>query len=483
MISAKKTTITKDSFCSLFMSCAMALFILFSGCKKLVEVPSPSSTVDIENVYNDDVTAAAVLNGMYTELSLRPGLEVTSSAFLSVAPGLSADELTLFANNDSYIDYYRNSLNANSVNNVLYWSAGYHRCYASTVAIEGLTKADKLTPDLRRQLLGQAYFLRAFQFFYLTSLYGDVPLPLTSNYKVNELLPRAPSEEVMNQVIADLRTAETLVSENYIDVKGKKETSTRITPNKAAVQAMLARAYLFKSDYQNAEKCATAVINQTSRYKLVPLDEVFLANSSEAIWQLQPVINGANTQDGLIFILPSSGPGDSYPFLLDNQLAVSFSVNDLRKKKWVGTWTDGTQTVNYPFKYKIGNLGEPVTEFKMVLRLAEVYLIRAEALARLGRIEESKTDLNAIRSRAGVASVTATNQQAVIDDIINERRLELFTEWGDRWFTLKRTGIIDQVMPGVSVRKASSWNSNWQRYPIPKRDRDLNPNLSQNAGY
>jgi hypothetical protein len=115
--------------------------------------------------------------------------------------------------------------------------------------------------------------------------------------------------------------------------------------------------------------------------------------------------------------------------------------------------------------------------------LAELNLIRAEARAQQEKLSEALSDLNTIRVRAGLTSFTTLDKQLILVAIQHERQVELFTEWGHRWLDLKRTGKVDDVMSSVAVEKGSSWNTNWQWYPIPLFDIIQNPKLIQNDGY
>jgi hypothetical protein len=153
-------------------------------------------------------------------------------------------------------------------------------------------------------------------------------------------------------------------------------------------------------------------------------------------------------------------------------------------------------TVYCPFKYKLNSSDPTITtstltanmkEYFMVLRLGEQYLIRAEARAKLGNSGGAQSDLNSIRNRAGLANYSgATDQTSLVTAILNERRHELFSEWGNRWFDLKRTGNIDAVMSVVTPQKSkgtTSWQSFQQLYPIPITELQLAPNITQTNGY
>jgi hypothetical protein len=190
------------------------------------------------------------------------------------------------------------------------------------------------------------------------------------------------------------------------------------------------------------------------------------------------------------------------PVYLSKQILSSFESGDQRAV--LGNWVNRTiynktstikDTVYYPFKYKL-NTGDPtitsssgtanMKEYFMVLRLGELYLIRAEARAHLGNIGGAQSDLNAIRNRAGLPNTTASDQPSLLMAILDERRHELFSEWGHRWFDLKRTGNIDAVMSFITPQKsngATTWQSYKQLYPIPIEALNSSPNLTQNAGY
>ncbi|WP_316832973.1 RagB/SusD family nutrient uptake outer membrane protein [Pedobacter aquatilis] len=476
---------TARKFHHMSMLCliAFAIMLNISGCKKLVDVEAPLNSTSTGNAFASDVTATAVLNGIYTQLStdrLSSGIQLTG--FTSLYCGLSADELVVDPSVDNNLKFYfTNSLFNTS--GPFAWSACYLMIYQLNTAIIGLEASNTLSPQVKNQLLGQALMLRAWHYFYLTNLYGDVPLVLGTDFKVNTNLSRSSQASIYAQIIADLQQAEPLVSAAYLSPDAKTASSERVIPNKAAVQAMLARAYLFAGNYPLAESAANRVIAQSSLYSLPALNQVFLSGSKEAIWQLQPVNLERNTEDAWTFVLPASGPDPEHPVYLSDFLINAFEAGDKRRQDWVGSLNLGGQTYYYPYKYKSADPGDPVTEYKMVFRLAEVHLIRAEALAQQNKLAAAATDLNLIRSRAGLSATTASTQSALLAAIAHERQVELFTEYGDRWINLKRTKTIDQVMPAVCTAKGGSWKSSAQLYPIPLDDLIRAPKLTQNPGY
>ena len=483
------------------ISALVVLLLLQTSCKKLVEVPAPTSSLTSDNVYKNDNTAASVFTGIYTEISSSPLLYGSSINSVSIVAGLSADELVLFGgaanSNVNLGQYYINKISpGNTVSpGLAIWTSIYRDLYTVNLALERLEASSALTPAIRQQLIGEGKFLRAFFYFYLVNLYGDLPLVLSSDYRINQNLKRTNQDSVYGQIINDLKEAKNLLIDRFVSADAKTPSIERLRPTRWAANALLARAYLYKKDWLHAEQEASTVINNSGLFGLDSLNGVFLKNSRESIWQLQPVNSGWNTEDARVFILPSSGPtsnssSSGYPVYLSDHVFNAFESNDQRKTNWVKSVTvtssSGTGVYRFPFKYKSAKLNSPVTEYETVLRLAEQYLIRAEARANGAGtgLGGAIADLSSIRTRAGLSIYNGpANKDSVLNAIYHERQVELFSEWGHRWMDLKRTNKVDEVMAAISVEKATSWNSNFQWYPIPLFDIVQNPNLIQNAGY
>lgn len=480
----------------------LCFLLVQSSCKKWLEVPVPELTTSIAGVYTTDATAASVLTGIYANMSnlnstdfiYGPGSTLTT---MSVFPSLSADELTLYTyytvDYNSYNQYYTNALvstygPSGRFASVEYWNLLYPIIFTCNSAIEGLNSSSGLTPAVKQQLLGEAKFMRAFCYFYLVNLYGPVPLATSTDWKVNAALPRAPIAQVNQQIVADLKDAENLLSENYLNGDALTTASRgRYRPTKWAAAALLAREYLYTKDWTNAEAQSSIVIGNT----VFGLDDAtspygtFSAFGVEPIWQLQTVNTTpySNTGEGSYFNLPSYGPNSTNNVYLSNALVNSFEPGDLRKTGWVDSVTVGTTTYYFPYKYKLTGNAPYSLEAEVMLRLGEQYLIRAEARAELGNIAGAQADINMIRTRAGLPNTTAADQPSLLSAVMQERRVELFTEWGHRWLDLKRTGTVDAVMSVAAPLKGGTWNTDWQWYPIPATELTAAPQLKQNAGY
>jgi hypothetical protein len=469
----------------------LLLGTIFTSCRKYVEVDSPINSITSANVYTNNTTAAAVLTGIYTSISSNSFSGTPAFNSLSYFAGLSADELILFngITDTKLSGFYTNTLNSGvggSPSGPEFWTNTYPIIYRANSAIEGINQSSSLAQDVKQQLLGEAKFIRAFSYFYLTNIYGEIPLILTTDVTANASVGRSSASEVYQQIIIDLKDAQQLLNGSYVGSDAKTVTIQRLRPNKWVATALLSRVYLYNHDWQNAEDQATSIINQKTIYDTVSFGsspKIFDMNSKEVIWQIQPVNAGENTPDAKVFILPGSGPSLFYPVYLQPTFVNGFEAGDKRKANWVGSVTVSSQTYNYAFKYKINTPNAPVSEYEIVFRLAEQYLIRAEARAQLNKINDSQSDVNVIRTRAGLSNTTANNKPSLLSTILKERQVELFTEWGHRWLDLKRTQTVDAVMSVITPQKGGTWEMTDQLYPLPFTDIQLNTNFIQNQGY
>lgn len=466
-------------------SILVILSILLFGisCKKFVDIDSPLSNVDASVVYGNDASAIAVMTGLYNRMSSENNF-ATGQFSVSTIAAVTSDELKVNSTStEMFSQAYTNSLNSL---NAPFWTKIYNYLYTTNSVIEGINASTGISDPVRQQILGEALFMRAFFHFYLVNLFGDAPISISTDYRIIMTSSRNEKKMVYEQIVSDLKEAQELLNSNFMGVDAKTTSTERVRPNKWAAMALLARVYLYLDDWVNAESLSTNVIANTVVFGLVKdLNSVFLKNSREAIWQLQPVINGYNTQDARYFIL-TTAPTSTNPFELSSMLYNTFEANDNRKVNWVGSILSGGVTYYYPNKYKKGNFDvtQPVVEYSMVLRLSEQYLIRAEARAKQNNLVGAIVDLDTIRSRANLPALANNlSSDKVLSAIEQERRVELFTEWGHRWFDLKRTNRIDAVMIDATTKKGGVWNTNWQYYPIPLIDIQRNKSLKQNTGY
>jgi starch-binding outer membrane protein, SusD/RagB family len=453
--------------------CILPLFTsVVSSCKKFVDIPFPTTEVAKDDVFSSDITANAAQLAVFSQIT---GSSLTEQ--ISRFSGLSADEFKNYSTASVAIEMYSNGLVSTNSRVSGLWNLLYKLIYQTNSVLEGTSKSLTLTPSVKTQITGEAKFARAFFYFYLVNLFGDVPYLTTTNYNINSTEGRTSNNVVYENIINDLKDAQTMLSNNYLNGEALLPTTERLRPTKSAATAFLARVYLYQGDWQNAEIQASSVISNPAYAILSDLTQVFLKNSSEAIWQTtgSPTFN---TWEGNTYILA----GKPSNVALSTSLLDSFKLNDKRRTNWVGSVVSSNQTYYYPLKYKVRN-STTVAEYTVIFRLAEQYLIRAEARAQQNKISEAQSDLNKIRTRAGLPNTMANDKSSLLQAIQHESQIELFTELGHRWLNLKRTNMADSIMINITPQKGGIWNHNQQLYPIPQNERNLNPNLSQNVGY
>ena len=448
-----------------------SIALWLSCCDSFSETDMPVSELNASEVFEQKNTANAAMTNIYAQMRDN-GLMTGKINGMSRELGLYSDELNWYGSNSlSSIHFFNNTLLPSMAGISSWWSNSYSQIYAANAILEGVQGSKKLLKKDKDQLTGEALLVRGLIHFYLLQLWGAIPYVTTTDYHENTTVARMPADEVYAHIIEDLKTAETLLSQEY-------EAEGRVRPNAFVAKALLARVYLSNGQWAEAANSASAVLNNTQMYVwLNTLDGVFLKGSTETIWQLMPRTATRNTDEGATFIF-SSGPPPLVA--LSSGLMSAFETGDLRKSKWTRTISKGTATWYHAYKYKRSTTSSPSQEYSIVLRLAEQYLIRAEARAQQGDLIGAKEDLNKIRNRAGLGDTAALAQTDILAAILRERRVELFTEYGHRFFDLKRFGQLDASLSAVKP----DWNTTDSLLPIPETEFNLNPNIKpQNPGY
>jgi hypothetical protein len=457
---------------------------MLTSCKEFVKLDAPQNQVGLDQSFQSDATAASAVLGIYNT-----GLAKDWLFAMTAFPGMSADEVQYNTSIPTYDEFETNSLsinNAKVAQDIWYYS--YYVLGQANTVIDGLTRSTALSPGVKDQLIGEAKTWRAFVFFHLVNLFGDAPLPVTSDFVGNATLPRSPAADIWQQIIKDLKEAQSLLSETY-------PSAQRARINRAVATALLAKAYLYTKDWVNAETESAKLINSGVYSINKNINETFINTSNEVIWQL------ATLQGLSLYTTNTDAKGGSFAapsgvipfFTLQDTLYNSFEAGDLRKANWITASVIGGKSYYIFMKYKLRSLSSGAAtgnEFNVVLRLAEQYLIRAEARAQQNKIGDAVADVDTVRSRAGLPLLSpAISKENLLLAIEKERKAELFAEWGNRWFDLKRTPSViapttrtraDDVLGGI---KPATWNFTDILYPVPDAQRIANPALTQNPGY
>ncbi|NUO00888.1 MAG: RagB/SusD family nutrient uptake outer membrane protein [Saprospiraceae bacterium] len=317
--------------------------------------------------------------------------------------------------------------------------------------------------------IGEARFLRAYNYFNLLAFYGGTPagynqagglgVPLVTTPTLTAAdaapKPRNTEAEVWALILEDLDFA----VQNLVNTNGTGRA------NKRVANALKARVHLFRGEWTPAENAAGEVIT-TGGYSLIPgstyADIYLKKNTAEAIWELQFDVTNANSI--AFFYYPTNLGGR-------NEIA---STTGLRDAHEAG---DVRQAVNYtttPAAKTQKYTRVPGDDNVLLIRLAEMYLIRAEAQARSGKLSEAVNDLNTIRTRAGLGMASPATAEEIVAAVEKERRLE-FAHEGHRWFDLRRYNKWSTV--GITQEYRALW-------PIPQREVETSAGIiTQNPGY
>lgn len=442
------------------------LLILLTNCKKFLDVDPPNDRLETSAVFADSTSAAHAIIAIYSQL-VAGNLGLLGQK--SVTTGCAADELYYTGTQDFFTNFEENNLQINNLLLNTIWTDLYVQIYRANAAYEGVDASEGIIPSAKAKLKAEVLFIRAFCYFYLVNYWGEVPLITSTIYQTNAIQARTAVTEVYQQIIKDLIVAQADLPESY-------PTADRGRPNKWAATALLARVYLYNKDYTNAAALATNIIDQSGSYALTDVNLVFKKESTETIWQIVPVTGYSNSWDGA-YLIPY--PGQDPNFIIRDSLINSFESADKRKSNWTNTATINNINYSYPYKYQVLESSD-ITECEIVFRLAEIYLIRAEAEIAAGSLSAGAADINIIRSRAGLTSISIDSKENGLKALETERIHELFAEWGHRWLDLKRWNTADHVL---SLIKGNNWQTTDVLWPIPAQQILLNKNLTQNNGY
>ena len=458
----------QKKYCSML---ALAALLSCAGCEDFVQVDMPASQLTAAAVFQSAATADAALANIYAGIRDSGPMAGTQMGIASLMGGY-ADELDYYGMAGASPElFFTNTLIPSDGQVAALWSSSYSQIYAANAVIEGIGSTSPIPAATKDRIRGEALFLRAWLHFYLAGLYGDVPYVTSTDYAVNARVARLPLAEVYARIAADLEQALPLLPEN--DPAGG-----RAKPSRWAAKAMLAKTFLQAGDWADAADAASAVLNNTAQFGLNPdLLQVFRNTSAETVWQLRPAAASTNTLEASTFIFLTGPPPN---MALATGFMDAFEPGDARRDSWTKPVAAGAQTWYHPYKYRLQGITAAASENSIMLRAAEILLVRAEARARQGELTGAREDIDAVRLRAGLAGTAAATQQEILEAVLQERRVELFSEAGHRFFDLKRFGAIDAVLGAAKP----NWEPSDALLPIPETELQRNPSLgAQNPGY
>lgn len=454
---------------------AALLLMLVTGCKKLIEIPShPPDQIPESRVFSDSADIVSAISGIYANFKVTNFSATFGSGAITIAGGLSSDELQSTTATDNLSrEFSSNNLGIDNSNVASLWQAGYTNIYQMNACLKGLGTTTAIGDSLRRQLIAEVKVVRAFYYFQLVNLFGRLPIITSTDYLENAIIGRSSVDSVYMLIQSDLADARAVLQPAY-------PSAGHMRPNLYTAEALSAKVYLYRQQWDSAALMANDVITKGGYSLETDLNNVFLDGSVEAIWQLPANGSYYLTSEANSFVSSYGGkPG----FALQDFQLNAFETDDQRKVNWVSSINVTGVDYFYAYKYKAKTVYDGLpTEAYMIFRLAEQYLILAEAQAHKGQLTDAVGNIDIVRTRAGLAgsTVDVSSQDDVLAAIMHERQTELFCEWGSRWFDLKRTGTANTVL---GAEKPNIWQPYAALYPIPKIEIQNNYRLAQNDGY
>lgn len=473
----------------IFFQFAFAVTLL-TGCTKAINNEVPQNSIPVADLAKDPVSIRAALNGAYASMLSANYMGLRYWLFAD----LYADNLSHVGTFPSFAQFATKNLLSDNVEISNMWQQIYSAINRANQVIDAATSNNNPAFTDKASVIAQARALRAYHYFNLIRYWGGnengfnkgndpsgktwgVPLRLKPSLVEADTDPiaRSGEAETWNQILADLDPTNVI---SRLPTSGNRNITQR------GANALRARVQLYREQWAEAEALATTVINANPG-----LTNINFANGglytnlygavapiSEVIWTLP--FDPTNQNSIAFFYLPASLGGRNEVSSTTTLLA-AHELNDARR---LINFTSTTYPANFPaspavsaktLKYTRVSTGD---DFYHHIRLAEVYLIRAEARARIGTdLAGAAADLNVVRARAGLSNTTAATQAQLLSAILDERRLELAHE-GHRFFDLRRYGRLDLL--GMTT------NSHRVRLPIPLTELFRSGSvLEKNPGY
>jgi hypothetical protein len=465
-----------------FASGLAITLLSLTGCRDVTEQVNPSG-ITATNFYQNGADADVAINSCY---------DAFQNPERYVLWGDGRSDLFTVTDRSGINEQQLVNGNLNATNGYIGWENMYEAIKRTNSVLKNVPGITDLGFAGRKErVLGEAYFLRAMAYFYLVRTFDNVPLilepyeSLTQDFFPKQALP----EQVYTQVEADLKAAESRLTNQPFSAGVEQKGRASL----GAVRAAMTDLYLWQKKYQQAADAAQQVISSPNGYALVSganFGTIFYnKNTTESIWEIQ--LNNAylegNNNNLVNQFLPLGGTGyagGNWTLKYSTKLLNAYAPADLRGPVTVRNTgspnATGFRDANTPYINKYqgtltnGNVVRYFDANQVIYRLADMILMRAEALNELGKTPDAIPLLNQIRTRAGLAATTATSQAELRLALENERFLELAFE-GKRYYDLKRTGRYAAV--------TGNPDPNWLRWPITSTEITKNPNLIQNPGY
>ena len=426
---------------------SFAMALLFAGCEEWLEV-YPTRSLPTEIAIQDEKGLMNGINGCYDALQFS---SIYGRSLVNIS-ALASDNAYNGGTIKEYGQFNNNTILADNSTIEGTWSGLYtaiNRANSILEAIDGLDDMEETTRDSYR---AELRFLRALHYFNLVRCFGEVPLREEATTDLSSLdVPVSPYSDLYQFILDDLEFAD-----------GKINGSSPVRATNWAAKALMAKVYLHMEDYGNAASIAGEIIDN-GPFTLEPryADLFEMEGSAESIFEVDFNENDKNRMAEYFFPNQLTGRYEVAP---EEGFIESYEPEDTARFNATVKYTGSTP---YVAKYENISLG---SDNVYVFRLAEIHLIRAEALANdNGDLDVIKGDINAVRNRAKLGNTTAGTYEELKMAIEKERRYELAFE-GHRWFDLVRTGRAVDVLENVT-------SENQYLFPIPLAETSSNESI------
>ena len=404
-------------------------------------------------------SAKAALNGAYHDLA---SSSYYGGQYFDAGVNLAADNVTWTGSLNYYYDFDTHQYSAENQLLSYAWYAIYATVNQTNQVIDKVTVLNDGSESERRRIIAEATVIRSLAFFDLARTWGNIPVvkQATSSPTQFDGVKQTKAKDVYQLVVDDVLAI-------YNDLS---ESSDRVHVTRSAADAFLARVYLYLEQWDKAEQYASKVIDN-GNYALGTIQDLIdNKETAESIWELAYSSSFTNQQSTYWRSPDQGGRHEWGPSKELVQLLADPTVGGDRK-----AFYQDFSSAQVP-DYFVGTLYHRSTldDDVIIFRLAEQYLIRAEARANQQNVSGALSDLNIIRRRANISEIVdVASTQELLNLIADERRVELALE-PHRWFDLIRTGKAESVL-GIKTYQTI--------FPIPYNDIQADKDLVQNDNY
>jgi hypothetical protein len=460
------------------------------GCDKDFLNKVPPDKLAEDGFLNSAARAKTALNGVYEPLA-------SSNLATSLPKAYDVPSGEILLSNTEGLDFNKFAFDAADQQLLAIYSGLYRGVGRANTVITEVPAID-MDKALQSRYVAEAKFLRAFYYWNLTTLWGDVPLFTAPVENPDDaLVAKTPIADIYKVIIKDLQDAEAVLPVSYPTADVGRAT-------KGAAQALLGKVYLYAKDYVKAEATLGQVISSNTYGLMDEFDQIWnrnFENNKEIIFDVQfadiggsgttsrngaflPAVNGGTgsslATQKIVDAFKNNDPRLGYSIFRDGDVfAPHLTTSNLNLDKYKSTWSSTGYNIRkglLPIKYVSGSdINAPL------IRFADVLLLYAEAANEIGLIDKARDAVNRVRQRPSVNMPPLTSQNTgtkaeMFNAIVYERQVELAFE-GQRYNDLRRWGLAQAELGYLG------YTAKHRYFPLPQLEIDINPKLVQNTGW